>query len=989
MGRIHAPLFSLNQGEVSKLALGRVDVAKLRLAASCQVNWMPWTLGPAMLRPGLIHIGEVLADAPGRLIRFVFSKLDVALLELTANVMRVWVGEALVTRAAVSTTISNSTFQSGGTGWVTTGTTSGATATANTGSGILSTVPVGGLARLQQTVTVALADRNVEHALRVVLANGPVTLRIGSTAGNDNLIEQTVLDSGTHSLAFTPTTASFVLQIESVDARQKKITSVQIESAGVLTLPTIWGSDDIANVRYDQSGDIIFVACYGLQQQKIERRGETSWSVVVYRSDDGPFQAQPTADANFAVDVFTGNGNLTSDRPYFEATHVGVLFRMFVMGQVYGTMLGAGNAFTPAVRISGVGDTRTFNWEAEGTYSGILTWQRSFDGPDSGFVDVAQGTDGQTGGFFASDTGGISGTPDLDNIIAWERVGFKAGDYTSGSVLVNSGYFGDGGFAIVRATGFVSPTHMTVEVLAELPTFSPTSDWVQQDWSQSDGYPSSVAFFDGRLFWFGRDQFWGSQSNDYVSFADQDIDGNPAGDAGALNEQFGSGPVDTVSWGVGALRLLAGREGSIASIRASSFDEVLTPSNISSKDCTTQGAARLPAVKIDTSVVYVQQSGRRVYELVFNPQALDYVAIDLTRLNLDIGKPGFVDLDGQRQPDTNLHLVRTDGHVAVLLHEREDEVDCWWRIQTAGVIENVAVLPDAGIEDLVYYIVRRTVNGVTRRFIERLAHRDSCVGAALNVQADCCLTYVGSPVSSVSLPWLPSTQVVVWADGAALGTTTTDGSGNCAMPDGLTHSSIAVGLGGDVIVGSTSTTLSNGNAPDQVFSDNSNTLTVPSRYEGCPCEVFADPGGTGKPVHLGTINVSGGLVTLPNGWVASSITACLGYVAPYQSAKLAYAAQLGSALTQKKKIDHVGLVLFDAHSDGLQFGQRFDKLDPMPSVVGGLTIPAGTVWPEFDEPMIPLNGQWNTDARLCLLAQAPKPCTIGGIVVGMETVEKS
>jgi hypothetical protein len=74
--RANAPLYSLNAGEVSKTALARVDVAKLRMAAACQVNWLPYVVGPMAMRPGLYYVGEVLGDAPTRLVRFIFSKLD-------------------------------------------------------------------------------------------------------------------------------------------------------------------------------------------------------------------------------------------------------------------------------------------------------------------------------------------------------------------------------------------------------------------------------------------------------------------------------------------------------------------------------------------------------------------------------------------------------------------------------------------------------------------------------------------------------------------------------------------------------------------------------------------------------------------------------------------------------------------------------------------------------------------------------------------------
>ena|GEM_PF-4241033 len=40
--------------------------------------------------------------------------------------------------------------------------------------------------------------------------------------------------------------------------------------------------------------------------------------------------------------------------------------------------------------------------------------------------------------------------------------------------------------------------------------------------------------------------------------------------------------------------------------------------------------------------------------------------------------------------------------------------------------------------------------------------------------------------------------------------------------------------------------------------------------------------------------------------------------------------------------------------------------------------------PGRDEPMFEIPGEWNSGARLCLLAQAPSPCTVGGMWVGDE-----
>jgi hypothetical protein len=64
-------------------------------------------------------------------------------------------------------------------------------------------------------------------------------------------------------------------------------------------------------------------------------------------------------------------------------------------------------------------------------------------------------------------------------------------------------------------------------------------------------------------------------------------------------------------------------------------------------------------------------------------------------------------------------------------------------------------------------------------------------------------------------------------------------------------------------------------------------------------------------------------------------------------------------------------------------------LDPLPLVEAGQDTPDDTTWSIYDQPMIELPGSWNTDARLCLLAQAPNPVTVGAAVVAISTNEKT
>ena len=111
MPRLTAPLTSFNRGEVSRLALGRVDVDKLRLAAEECVNWVPHTLGPMQIRPGLQAIGGTANNARAYTIPFVYSVQDTALLELTPGSLRVLANDVPQTRPATGSSFPGGAWQ--------------------------------------------------------------------------------------------------------------------------------------------------------------------------------------------------------------------------------------------------------------------------------------------------------------------------------------------------------------------------------------------------------------------------------------------------------------------------------------------------------------------------------------------------------------------------------------------------------------------------------------------------------------------------------------------------------------------------------------------------------------------------------------------------------------------------------------------------------------------------------------------------------------
>lgn len=901
MAKENVNLLAFNRGIISKLGMARIDLDRMKWSSEEQNNWIPRTLGSMMLRPGWGYIGAGRSNLKAKHIPFIYAKDDTAIIEMTNGKMRVrGHDETLVTRPAVSTVVLNSTFATNLDNWSDNDQTGAVSQWVSpTYMGLQGTGYNAAIRR--QTLTVAGADQNVEHALNINIAQGLVNLRVGTTSGSDNLIRETTLGVGTHSLAFTPTGASVFVEVSSRTRYTTLIDAISIAASGVMVLDTPWSEANLPFLRWDQSADVVFVDCYGIQQRKIERRGPRSWSVVVYETEDGPFRVVNTTTTRITPSDIVGDITLTASKALFRSDHVGALFRLTSVGQRTDNDLSGDDQWSDPVRVTGVGTQRNLPIVTTGVYVGTLTIQRSISEPGS-WVDV---------GTLAPTTQTYN--DGLDNQIIYYRVGFKTGNYTSGTANIVMSYANGGLTGVARVTSYTSETVVNAIVLKALGAISATEDWSEGQWSGFRGWPSSVALHQGRLFHMGKGYENGSVSDAYNSYDD-----TVEGDSGPISRSIGSGPVDNIFWASSLKRLLSGTASSIVVAQSSSLDEPLTPTNFNLGTPVTRGVSNVPGAKVDDKLIVVGGSGTRLMEIELAAGALDYTANDLTRLCPELGVTKFTTVAVQREPDTRVLAVRGDGTLAPLIYDPTEDVRCFVTIETDGVVEDTFVLPgyDAMEEDRVYYYVRRTINGVTVRYLERAAMESECKGGTISKLADSFLTYSGSPTNTLSAPHLIGADVVVWADGKDY-------------------------------------------SPD-------------------------DEAGVQKKY---TVNGSG-LITLDPGVTVSNAIYGLGYDAQFKSTKLAYAASMGSALTQKKRVNYLGLILADTHCKGLKYGGDYDHLDDLPAVEDGLAQSPDKIWDAYDKDALPFNGDYDTDSRVCLVARAPRCCTVLAGVIGLQTHDK-
>lgn len=883
MARSEAVRHAFNRGIISPLALARVDLKRSALSAETQSNWMPRALGSMMLRPGMKYIGATASNNAAQCVEFVRSLSAMHILEFTNAAMRIWTNDALLTRVAVSSAVVNGDFTANLGSWTDNDDVGGTSAWVTGGYMGLTGNGTAGAIR-DQSINVAVADQGKVHALRIVIQRGPVILRVGPTVGTDDYINEVELGTGTHSLAFTAAAATFNIRFLSRLKRIVLVDSCNVEAAGVVSVTSPYLAANLDNIRADldsQSVDVLFVGCAALQQRRVERRNSgLSWSIVLYQPPDGPFRNTNTTTQTMTPSVLSGNGTLTSSIAFFRSSHVGALMQVESIGQTVTGNLALINDATNSIRVTGITTDRAFTIVLSGMTAGrTVILQRSFDNATWTAVAGLTWTTDVTQSY----------TDGLDNQIVYYRLLLSvvgAAGTTVGTLTITTGSI----TGVGRITAYTSTTVVDIEVLTEFGGTTASATWAEGQWSDYRGWPGSGTLYEGRLNWGGYDKIAMSVSDAFDSYNPDTV-----GDSGPINRTIGSGPMDTINWMLPLGRLILGADLAEHSVRSNTFDEPLTPTNFNRKQCSSIGSAPVQAVRMDSRGIYVARGGSRAYALAWAENGADYGSSDLTVLNPEVLLPMVTRMAIQRKPDTRIHFVLSDGTVAVQVYDPAEQVNCWVKVTTTGTIEDVVILPGGSgtTEDQVYYVVKRTINSATVRFLEKWATEDECQGGTLSKQADA-FVITGAGGTTITAAHLAGASVVCWANGKDLGTYTLDSAGQAVVTELIGSSGAIVGMG---------------------------------------------------------------------------------YTATFKSAKL------GQTLSKHKSIDHIAPILYNTHAQGLQMGQDFTTMDNLPLTYQGAAVDTNRVYAAYDEESQEFPGTWSVDARVCLKATAPRPCTVLAVVI--------
>ncbi len=292
--------------------------------------------------------------------------------------------------------------------------------------------------------------------------------------------------------------------------------------------------------------------------------------------------------------------------------------------------------------------------------------------------------------------------------------------------------------------------------------------------SDTTGHPSCVSFFEQRLVFAGTSDepqtLFFSKAGDYENMTA----GTNAADA--MVYTIASNQVNAIRYMKAVRTLVVGTTGGEFTVSADGTDASITPTNITIKRQSSFGSANVDAIPAGNAILFLQKAKRKIRELQYNFDSDGYQAPDLTILNETVTESGINEMSYQQEPGSNIWCVRDDGVLACLTYQRAENVVAWSRHIFGGVFgsgnavcESVASISGTLTEDEVWVIVKRTINGATKRFVECFSDFDFDETDATDFKfLDSHLSYSGGATTTLSgLSHLEGQSVSILADGAA------------------------------------------------------------------------------------------------------------------------------------------------------------------------------------------------------------------------------
>ncbi|WP_428659498.1 ubiquitin-activating E1 FCCH domain-containing protein [Reyranella sp.] len=825
MAQLTQPSFAA--GELSPSLYSRTDLAKYHIGVRTMLNWYVHPQGGTSNCPGTAWVGEVIdsADA-GRLIGFQFSTVQTYALEFGDLKMRIikdggYVLEAAKTVTAVTRANPGKVTVSGSHGFAT--------------GDRLYLAGLGGMTQLNGrhvdiTVTSASeftvgvdttgfsAFTSGGSAARLYTLTTPYALSDLATLKYEQSADTLTLTHKNHAPRKLTRTdhADWTLSTIVFAPVQIAPTGVASSSAGTAQYYAVTAINDETGEESLQSAD----AGSSNETSNLTWAKLTGCSTYsVYKKKNGVYGFIGTAQAPASGSTVTfSDATIVPDtattppqqrNPFANKSIGSVTVDSGGSGYVSPTLAvsdpsGLGSSAQLTANVSGGVITSVDVVQAgkgliaptviitDGAGSGALI-ALSFT-PDGGTKVVGTDGDGQpvmaptyfiSGGSVVAGGSGYSAGTVIHTMYAGYEVGYAptvdiggsvitavvTGDAITGVTIVNAGSFRFADFPYYGfPTAFATDSAGTGAALTLTLTNDPTVN------------PGVSTYHDGRQ-WFAAtaakpQTMWGSVAGNFNNMSQS----QPTRDSDAITRTLASRQVNDIRHMISLTQMIVLTGGAEWKVSAGTAD-VITPAQFVARPQSYNGSSDIRPIVANDTLLYIPPNKRKVRSLQYQWAQDSWTGTDLSLLAAHLFEANtVVDWAYARDPDSICWAVRDDGVALAFTFLTEQQLYAWSRrTTTAGAFESVCAIQE-GDETAVYFIVRRTIDGQTKRHVERLHTRvfDTIEEAWF---LDSALQYSGAPATVISGLWhLAGEEVWALADGIVRGPLTVSAAGQVTLP---------------------------------------------------------------------------------------------------------------------------------------------------------------------------------------------------------------
>lgn len=509
-------------------------------------------------------------------------------------------------------------------------------------------------------------------------------------------------------------------------------------------IPTPYAEADLFDLHYVQSADVLTIVHPNYAPRELRRLGATTWTLsTISFVSPIPAPAAPTVVAVRGIGV-----NIASITNANPAVITVVAAHQFQLGD--------------PINISGVaGMTQINGWftVSDITPSTELKLHVYATG-----VDV----DSTSYGAATPNTGTIqygNQTNDLTNFYKLTSIATNGFDESvasvAGSVANNlsvSGASNNLSWVAVPGAlrynvykqqsglyGYIGQTEGTTFNDNNIaPDMGITPPIVDPVFASAGNYPQAVSYFEQRRVFAGTtnepQSMWMTRSG-----TENDMSYSlPVKDDDRINFRVAAREANTIRHVIPLTQLILLT--SAAEWRVSPINsDAITPTTVSVRPQSYVGASNVQPEIINNSMVYCAARGGHIRELGYSWQSNGFITGDLSiRAAHLFDNFNIVDMCYAKSPQPLLWFVSTTGKLLGLTYVPEQQIGAWHQHDTDGVFESCTVVAE-GNEDSLYVIVRRTINGNSVRYVERMATRQ------VNLLKDCFFVDAGSTYNGTNL----------------------------------------------------------------------------------------------------------------------------------------------------------------------------------------------------------------------------------------------